>query len=191
MINRSLNIFVMLAFLAYPVIVYFGLRQLEVIELAIIFFVLAVLRVFVVYNSVAWGLLLISLFILIATLLFRTSVSLKLYPVIVNSVLLVVFLWSLFSPPTVIERIARKTDPNLNESGVCYTRGVTQVWCVFFLCNGMVSLVTVLMSDEVWALYNGLIAYLIMGTLFAAEFIVRRIYKNRQYEKQPSSHSQQ
>ena len=100
---------------------------------------------------------------------------LKLYPVLVNAVLFVVFQYSLRHPPTVIERLARLQEPNLPESGVRYTRKVTIVWSVFFVVNGSIALGTALWaSDATWALYNGLIAYGLMGLLFAVEWLVRQ-----------------
>ena len=58
---------------------------------------------------------------------------------------------------------------------MAYTRKVTQVWCGFFVLNGGLALGTALWaSDATWALYNGLIAYGLMGVLFAGEWVVRR-----------------
>jgi uncharacterized membrane protein len=80
----------------------------------------------------------------------------------------------LFSPQSLVERIARIQHPNLPPEGVVYTRRVTQIWCVFFVVNGGIALVTALWSSfEIWSLYNGLIAYVLMGLLFAGEYIVR------------------
>ena len=56
-----------------------------------------------------------------------------------------------------------------------YTRTVTKVWLGFFVFNGAVALATALWaSDAVWALYNGLIAYCLIGILGGAEWLVRR-----------------
>ena len=52
-------------------------------------------------------------------------------------------------------------EPDLDARGQAYTRRVTQVWCGFFVLNGSLALATALWaSEEIWALYNGLIAYL-------------------------------
>jgi uncharacterized membrane protein len=92
----------------------------------------------------------------------------------VNGLLLAVFVASLVHPPSAIERVARLQDPDLPEYAVAYTRRVTQVWCGFFLGNGLVALYTAIHSPlEIWTLYNGLIAYLLMGIVFAAEYAVR------------------
>jgi uncharacterized membrane protein len=57
---------------------------------------------------------------------------------------------------------------------------VTQVWCIFFAVNGALALVTALWaSAATWSLYNGVIAYLLMGLLFAGEYGVRCHFKRR------------
>ncbi|AIY41889.1 hypothetical protein LT85_2731 [Collimonas arenae] len=103
---------------------------------------------------------------------------LKLYPVLVNLGMLTVFAYSLYAPLSIIERMARLTDPALPAYGIVYTRRVTQVWCVFFIINGGLALVTALWaSAAVWSLYNGLIAYVLMGFLFVGEYLVRVLVK--------------
>jgi uncharacterized membrane protein len=100
---------------------------------------------------------------------------LQFYPALVSGVMLVVFLWSLHSPPSLIERLARLQHPDLPPEGVIYTRRVTLVcWCGFFIVNGGIALVTALWSSfEVWSLYNGLIPYILMGILLGGEYVVR------------------
>jgi uncharacterized membrane protein len=74
-----------------------------------------------------------------------------------------------------IERFARLREPELPEAGVVYTRRVTQIWCGFFVFNGGIALYVALFSPrEVWALYNGLIAYLMMGVLLLGELAFRK-----------------
>jgi uncharacterized membrane protein len=108
-------------------------------------------------------------------LLMRADLPLKLYPVAVNAAMLALFAWSLWHPPTTIERFARLRDPQLPAAAVPYLRGVTRAWCVFFMVNGAIAAVTALWADErVWSLYNGLIAYLLIGLMFAGERIARR-----------------
>jgi uncharacterized membrane protein len=72
------------------------------------------------------------------------------------------------------------TEPDLPESGVRYTRAVTRLWIGFFIFNGCVALGTaVWASDEVWILYNGVVAYLLMGVLFAGEWLVRGWFRSK------------
>ncbi|MDR0876504.1 MAG: AMP-binding protein, partial [Treponema sp.] len=106
---------------------------------------------------------------------------LKLYPVLISAVLLGAFGLTLFSPPVMIFRFAVLQDKSVRGSLAekrveKYCRRVTLVWCAFFLLNGAVALYTVFFaSDAVWSIYNGGISYMLMGALFAGEFIVRRI----------------
>jgi len=103
---------------------------------------------------------------------------LKLYPVLINCALLVAFGYSLVSPPSIVERLARVTDPILPPEAVIYCRRVTQVWCAFFVFNGSVALGTALWASEaVWSLYTSVISYLLMGALFGGEYLVRRRFK--------------
>ena len=45
---------------------------------------------------------------------------------------------------------------------------------LFFCLNAAAALYTVILADlEIWALYNGLLAYVAIGTLFAIEYLVR------------------
>ena len=87
---------------------------------------------------------------------------------------------SLFASQTVIERLARIKEPTLPPEGVRYTRKVTQAWCLFFMFNAAVSTATMLWaSEEVWVLYNGLIAYLLIGVMLAVEWLVRQRVRRR------------
>ena len=114
---------------------------------------------------------------LVATV-FNQAMPLKLYPALVNLVMLMVFGLSLRFPPTVVERLARLQQPDLPAAGVRYTRRVTQVWCAFFILNGSLATVTaVWASDQVWVLYNGFLAYVMIAVLFAGEWLVRQRVK--------------
>jgi uncharacterized membrane protein len=94
--------------------------------------------------------------------------------VAVNLALLSSFAYSLMHPPSAIERLARLRHPDLSEQAVAYTRKVTKVWCAFFVINAGIAFITAAWaSPETWALYNGVIAYILMGCLFGIEYLVR------------------
>lgn len=161
--------------LAYPLAVYLALGRFEPRWLALLLVALALLRATATRQAVwlvaAAGAGLLALL----TTVFNDALPLKLYPAMVNAVMLGVFAVSLRFPPTVVERIARMTEPDLPQRAVAYTRRVTQLWCLFFIFNGALALVTALWTtDRVWALYNGLVAYVLMGLLFAGEWLVRQ-----------------
>jgi len=161
--------------LAYPLLVYWGLGRFEPRWMAVPLVGMAVVRAVATRERV-WLVTAAGALVLAGTsMLGNHALPLKLYPVLVNAMLLAVFATSLVYPPSVIERLARLREPELPASGVAYTRRVTQVWCGFFVVNGSIALGTALWaSDATWALYNGLIAYGLMGVLFAGEWLVRR-----------------
>ncbi|RTR07126.1 hypothetical protein [Halomonas nitroreducens] len=110
----------------------------------------------------------------------RAELGVRAWPVAVNAGLLVVFATSLCRPPCVVERLARRQDPDLSAAGVRYTRRVTGLWCGFFLVNGSLALWTALAADlALWTLYNGAIAYALGAALFAAEWCIRQRVRNR------------
>jgi uncharacterized membrane protein len=100
---------------------------------------------------------------------------LRWYPVLLNLMLLVLFGLSLKFGPPVVERLARLREPELPEHAVRYTRKVTLVWAGFFLANALlISALTLWAPLAWWMLYTGLIAYALMGLLFAAEWLIRQ-----------------
>jgi acyl-coenzyme A synthetase/AMP-(fatty) acid ligase/uncharacterized membrane protein/3-hydroxymyristoyl/3-hydroxydecanoyl-(acyl carrier protein) dehydratase len=128
---------------------------------------------------------LISAFLLaalgLACLLSNQAVFLKLYPVLMNTVMLGAFGLSLFVPPPIIFRFAVLMDKSIRGSLAekrieRYCRKVTLVWCAFFVLNGGIAAWTVFSgSDIVWSVYNGGISYILTGILFAVEFMIRKI----------------
>jgi uncharacterized membrane protein/peptidoglycan/xylan/chitin deacetylase (PgdA/CDA1 family) len=97
------------------------------------------------------------------------------YPALVNLVLLAQFGWTLRSGPPMVERFARLQVDDLSPPEIAYCRTVTAVWCVFFVLNGVTAaLVAGWSSQNVWAIYNGFVAYVLMGLLFAVEYVVRK-----------------
>ncbi|MDR2625895.1 MAG: hypothetical protein LBC37_06140 [Zoogloeaceae bacterium] len=125
----------------------------------------------------------------LAAIFWRNSLSLQFYPVLVNLMFLLLFAFSLTQKQSLIERLARRFEPDLPESGVRYTRAVTKAWCLFFLGNGAISLWSIHAGEEIWALYNGLIAYLLMGLMFAGEWLIRQRVRRRAQQAAQSTQS--
>ncbi len=181
-----LKVIVGILVLLYPVAVYYGLQVFEVKTLGILLLGVLVVRMFLSKASSTKQLLLVSAGgVLLASIIVFTNdaLYLKLYPVLMNVLMFLVFFTSLFRPPSVVERLARIREPELDAHAVAYTRKVTMVWCVFFLMNGSVALWTVLAGTMAqWTLYNGLISYILLGVLMAAEFVVRLWVKKHKGE---------
>jgi uncharacterized membrane protein len=96
-------------------------------------------------------------------------------PVVMSAFLALVFGRSLASVP-LVERFARThhTPEEMTELA-SYCRRVTQVWCAFLVANAAACLALALFAPlRAWALYTGLVSYLLMGALFAGEWLVRQ-----------------
>lgn len=107
-------------------------------------------------------------------------------PVLINAVLLATFGATLLPGATpMIERFARMQDPALDAPKQAHCRQFTWVWCVFFVLNGGTAAVLALASPlSTWATYTGLVAYVLMGLLFAIEYVVRKA-RFREYGRWP------
>lgn len=176
-----LKIILVIVTIAYPFIVYFGLTHFD--STVVMFFMITLLTIKgltekqrntrkVIFVAVL-GVLVIAYF-------WGNQQGLKLYPVLVNAAMWLLFTSSLYAKQSIVERMARLKEPDLPESGVRYTRKVTIVWCVFFTLNGLIALFTALWaSNEIWLFYNGFLAYVLIGILVITEWIVRYRVKHR------------
>lgn len=175
-----------LLLLGYPFAVFYGLNQWGIGGVAALLGALFLLRVVGGNKTRLRELKVIALMSggvgIVLTLLafvFNNSDWFTYYPVIVNALMFVVFAQSLTQKESMIERFARLTTPELPEYAINYTRNVTKIWCLFFICNGLAALATTFMSLQTWTLYNGLLSYFLAGALFAIEFIVRIAVKRK------------
>ena len=106
------------------------------------------------------------------------------YPALVNLFFLVLFGHTLFVKPSMVYRFATLKDKSIATSPyrkqiAAYCWKVTLVWCCFFIVNGGIALWSVFgKTYRFWALYNGCIAYILMGLLFIGEYIVRKIVQS-------------
>ena len=133
------------------------------------------------------------LFAALVCLVTGQSLFIKLYPVAMNGIFLFTFGYTLFFPPNICFRFACLGDKTLSASLVSgrverYCKKVTVIWCVFFILNAIAALVTVFSkSDTLWSVYNGGISYGLMGTLFAIEFLVRKVVNSKMPKSIPIS----
>ena len=102
---------------------------------------------------------------------------LLLLPMAVSLYLFGTFGWSLLAGPPIVERFARLADPDLPDFCAPYCRKVTIAWCGFLAANSVcVALLALIGPFEWWALYTGLVFYLLLGALFAVEFTLRKLW---------------
>lgn len=174
--------------LAYPLMVYVALHWFEPREVALASLALIVLRLLFssparlaaharTFAAPAASVVLASS----VTLFANDARTLMLTPALVSFALLATFGASFLQRETTVERIARAGGEDLPAEAVSYCRKVTAVWCGFFLVNGAIALELALQgSQRAWAVYTGLVAYVLLGLLFAAEYAVRQ-WRFRRY----------
>jgi uncharacterized membrane protein len=128
----------------------------------------------------------VGLVLCVVTLGWNHEIGLRFMPATLSCGMLLMFAWTLWRPPSLVEQFALLLAGTLSEEERRYCRTVTAVWCGFFIVNISLSAATALVaSRQVWALYNGLIAYVLMGALFAGEFIYRH-WRFRRYVGLPT-----
>lgn len=162
----------------YPPLVYFGLTSVPPLTVVTFALCLLLLRSLCARRLADPGRWSAAFAVAAAALLGLTfaspEIAVKAYPVLVSLAVAAVFGISLAMPPSAIECIARLSEPDLPPEGVAYTRKLTVIWTVFLLGNAAVSAATGIWGSlDIWTLWNGLLAYVAMGTLFAGEFVYR------------------
>ena len=164
----------------YPFIVYFGIRFLPPTFFAVLLAVIVALRLTVIKPEERRMVLPVMLLLLVyaigAAIIGRTQ-ALLYYPVRVNALLCTIFTLSLWSGDPLLLRVVRSRGIPISEHGVRYISRLTAVWAFFFAMNGLISFWTTTTTLRVWTLYNGLISYLLIGTLILCEWRYREYYK--------------
>ena len=111
---------------------------------------------------------------LVAISLYDLGLAMRFYPVLMSLGIGALFGFTLFYPPSLIERFARIREPDLPLEKIHHCRRVTIVWTVFSLFNASIAgWASLWGSIELWSLWTGLISYIMMGVLFVGEFVVR------------------
>lgn len=129
-------------------------------------------------KRLGWGLGSIAL---IWTLyLLRANVWFRLYPVLIVAFVLATFTISLFRRP-LVEVFAARMGATLDEPTKLYCLKVTRIWVVFLTLHLLVTIATLFAPLRIWAVYNGLLAYILMGALFLGEWIYRRYWKRHPF----------
>lgn len=104
------------------------------------------------------------------------------YPLAVNFALFVAFILSLRKTP-VIEVLARLHYAELPEAAKPYLRCVTKIWIVFFAGNGaVIALLSAMRWDTAWAIYTGVISYVLIGMLLGGEWLYRTFVMKKRLE---------
>ncbi len=174
--------------LVYPFLVYFAVSRGFIRMAGVIVVTAAILHLLASSRANHRSVLTVAFqttgIILLAAMsaIFETPIFILQLPVFISVFLLVTFMWSLGHPPCMIERYALLFKREFSDEERLHLKKTTYVWVIFFVLNALITELIIMMGKlDWWALYAGFISYLIMGGLFATEYIIRRI-RFREYQ---------
>lgn len=172
-----------IVFVAYPVIVWIGLReQSPRLIAAVLLCVMLPVAAWRLRRSSREAMRGLAIVPIVTVVVLSLSAALDAagfllaVPVLINTIFLCVFGASLRrGTMPMVERFARLQEPDLTPEQVAWCRLWTVIWCVFFVANATTALVLAVAAPLAWwATYNGLVAYVLIGILFAVEWTLRR-----------------
>ncbi len=163
-------------FVAYPLLIYIAIQQHMAWVAPALFSALYLLQAIKVrriktklYKTLVAIALLLGAFYL-------QTITAKAMPVLIQLMLMWVFGRTLLknSGPSFIERFVRLEFPEFPPGVSGYLRNLTLLWTLFFAFNALLCIgLAIWADDRWWALYNGLVIYLLIGLLMTGEYIYR------------------
>jgi len=180
----AIGILTTLMTLAYPFCIYYGSQIVEPQYLTLCFAFLFLLRGLTLgssqLNVINYPIYILIISICLGSFLLNRLSLMAYIPSLISLTLLALFAHSLQHPPSLIEKFARRENPNLPKPAVIYCTWVTKIWCGFFIINASIAAYYAFFEDlKKWALYTGFYSYFLIAILFALEFGVRLILKPR------------
>jgi len=176
--------------LFYPFLVYFGMTLYSSRIIASLIG-MSLIGNFLMQNSRIYQTrLIVPFFAIIVSymigILLNSSTYMLYLPLLVSSIFLISFSYSLLSPPNTIEVFARRLVSDLSIEETAYCRRVALIWVCFLGVNGVAAYYTACCTSlKIWSLYNGFITYIMMGLLFAVELSYRS-WRFRRYAGLPT-----
>ncbi|NUF48712.1 COG4648 family protein [Gilliamella sp. ESL0250] len=180
-VKLIINIVTNILFVGYPFIIYLSLyyNRFSLAILYLVFsFVLRLITLPNLFSNMRWmakTIACIGLSLALMSWLCAKYQILLFYPVLVNLLFFIAFYYSLYQPQTMVEKFARLKHANLSVEAILYIRKVTLYWCLFFIFNGAIALITCLINNMYWwTIYNGLISYILIGLFMGGEWLIRQ-----------------
>jgi uncharacterized membrane protein len=166
---------------AYPFVVYYGLNHYGPSVFALFLFVLLLLRVVIkgsYHEPSQWLQLVVVGGFCLVVVVVDSEQMLRFYPVLMSLGFSALFAFSLKSKTSLIERFAKMSGQTYPNEAIQYMRNLTILWAILLLFNAVIASYTACcVSLEYWTLYNGLLAYFLLGSFALAELIFRHFYK--------------
>jgi len=174
------SVFISALFLFYPYLVYLGIKQ------GIVWFAPTLIASVYLYQAIQaknkkikqqkWA---IVCALLLGTIFFQEVIA-KFMPIFIQLSLMLFFGKTLFKGPPLIERFVRFEFPDIPPVIQQYCRHLTIMWTSFFAFNIIACIVLALFAPiEWWAIYTGVMIFMLSGLLMVAEYIWRHFYFRR------------
>ncbi len=167
----------------YPFVVYYGLSHYGPSVFALFLAVLLLLRIVIkgsYHEPSQWLQLVVVGGFCIVVAIMNSEQMLRFYPVLMSLGFSALFAFSLKSKMSLVERFAKMAGQDYPEKAVGYMRNLTIVWAGLLFFNAMISAYTACcVSLKYWTLYNGLLAYFLLGGFALGELIFRHFYKRK------------
>lgn len=176
--DRRLIDVVLLAFgIVYPALVFFLRGSIDPWFFVIVAMAAVALRLFLVNDGTglwrpAFGAVAVGL---AGIACLDAATAARAYPVLLSLAAAGVFAVTLVRPPSLIERLALATGAVSSPELQAYCRNVTLLWVGWLSINAAVAGGLALSGDDRdWALWTGVISYVVSGALLCGEWLVRR-----------------
>ena len=181
--KSAIGLLLFLFVLAYPFIVYLHIDTVSPGWYGAVLLVVVLLRFIFLANKTQFNdylLLIVAVVFCCLVMLLDSAVLLKFYPVLMNAGMGLMFIGSLRGSETLIEKFAKAGGKTPPDAARGYLRVLTLCWGILLLLNAGVSAYTAwFTSMSTWALYNGVVSYLVIAGFAALEWAYRGYYKKR------------
>ena len=112
--------------------------------------------------------------VLLLGVVFFQNITAKLLPTLIQLFLMQFFYKTLIKGPPLIERFVRLEFEELPPDIVVYCRQLTVLWTGFFGFNAFIcSALAIWGSPEWWAIYSGVIIFILTALLMVGEYVYR------------------
>ncbi len=189
--KAALRILSALFLLASPWVLYWtlsrhdiGVAALTLVGWVIVRTIPIVLSAEKAHRAAALRLPLIALVFAILGWALHSGIWLMVLPSAAQAAFGLAFLRSLKTTP-LIENFARMVKPDLGPAQLAHCRQWTRIWGVYLLVLAALGLALAEWASlAIWTAYVGVVSYLLVGVLFAVEYVVRKA-RFREYGRNP------
>jgi uncharacterized membrane protein len=178
--KRLLGLLVVVASVIYPLVVYFWIQEISAVFFGLIIAGLGIAKFSLAKDKKSkqeLALLIAALACAAFVIVANSQIAIKLYPVLISSFVASLFALSLYSEKSLIENMASLRGKTITPLAKIYTRKLTAIWAIVLYINALIALYLALFaSTQAWALYSGLLSYVILGFFILAEIIYRQYF---------------